>query len=42
MKTLDYFFEARELALFMSCFRLNKEDLSLFLCEDEDMSTKKE
>jgi hypothetical protein len=42
MKTIDLFFDAQEIALFMSCFRLNKEDLRLFLREDEDMSIKKE
>ena len=41
MKTIDLFFDAQEIALFMSCFRLNKDDLRHFLPEDEDISTKK-
>ena len=31
MKTLDYFFDAKDIALFMSCFCLNKGDFRDFL-----------
>ena len=37
MKTLDLFFDAKEIALFMSCFRLNKGEIRGFLLEDDEI-----
>lgn len=35
MKTLDLFFDAKEIALFMSCFHLNKGDFNDYLPKDD-------
>lgn len=35
MKTLDFFFDAQEIATFVACFKLNKDDLKHFYNEDE-------
>ena len=35
MKTLDFFFDAKEIALFMSCFHLNRSDFNDYLPEDD-------
>ena len=34
MKTLDMFFDAKEIATFMACFHLNKSDFSDYLPKD--------
>ena len=35
MKTIDLFFDANEIALFLACFHLNTGDFKGVLCEDD-------